>query len=91
MRAFAIVAVCSGGRRTGRCSEQYCSECHNATDWAGGVAFDTMSPDNIGDDAEVWEHAVRKLRGNLMPPPGKPQPSRAELQQFVSVHGRQAG
>jgi hypothetical protein len=64
--------------------EQYCSECHNATDWAGGVAFDTMSPDDVSDDAEVWEHAVRKLRGNLMPPPGKPRPSPDETQQFVS-------
>jgi mono/diheme cytochrome c family protein len=63
--------------------ERYCSECHNATDWAGGVAFDTMNPDEVGGDAEVWEHAVRKLRGNLMPPPGKPQPSPEESRQFV--------
>ena len=64
--------------------EHYCFECHNATDWAGGVAFDTMSPEDISSDAEVWEHAVRKLRGNLMPPPGKPRPSPQELRQFVS-------
>jgi hypothetical protein len=63
--------------------EKYCSECHNATDWAGGVAFDTMTPENIGSDAEVWEHAVRKLRANLMPPPGKPQPSSEESRRFV--------
>jgi len=23
----------------------YCTDCHNATDWAGSVAFDTMTPD----------------------------------------------
>ncbi len=54
--------------------EQYCSKCHNSTDWAGGVAFDTMSPETFGDDAKEWEEAVRKLRGRLMPPPDKPQP-----------------
>ena len=27
--------------------EDYCVECHNATDWAGGVAFDTMEPASV--------------------------------------------
>ena len=49
--------------------ERYCFDCHNTTDWAGGVAFDTMSFDNVGQDAKVWEEAVRKLRGGFMPPP----------------------
>jgi len=62
----------------------YCSKCHNATDWAGGVAFDTMSQDGIPDDAETWEHAVRKLRGQLMPPPGNPQPVKAARKEFIS-------
>ena len=64
--------------------EKYCSDCHNATDWAGGVAFDTMRPESIAADAKVWEEAVRKLRGGLMPPPGEPQPDAATSKQFVS-------
>jgi hypothetical protein len=62
----------------------YCSKCHNATDWAGGVAFDTMTFDSIPDDAETWEHAVRKLRGQLMPPPGNPQPAKEARKEFIS-------
>jgi mono/diheme cytochrome c family protein len=62
----------------------YCSKCHNATDWAGGVAFDTMTQDNIPEDAETWEHAVRKLRGQLMPPPGNPQPAKEARRSFIS-------
>jgi mono/diheme cytochrome c family protein len=62
----------------------YCSKCHNATDWAGGVAFDTMTFDSIPDDAETWEHAVRKLRGQLMPPPGNPQPAKEARREFIS-------
>src|SRR5690606_7615800 len=27
--------------------EQYCFDCHNTTDWAGGTAFDIMSFDNL--------------------------------------------
>jgi hypothetical protein len=64
--------------------EKYCSECHNAEDWAGGVAFDTMTPESVPQEAETFEHVVRKLRGRLMPPPGKPQPDGAALQSFVS-------
>ena len=49
--------------------QHYCTECHNVTDWAGGVAFDSMSPDEIHSDAKVWEDAITKLQGGFMPPP----------------------
>jgi mono/diheme cytochrome c family protein len=69
--------------------DQYCSECHNATDWAGEIAFDTMLPESIPEDAAIWEEAVRKLRGRLMPPPGKPQPDQATIDSFVAwMEGR---
>ena len=48
---------------------RYCVECHNVTDWAGDVAFDSMTPDQIPSDAKTWEAAIRKLRGGFMPPP----------------------
>ncbi len=51
--------------------DKYCVSCHNATDWAGGVAFDTLELDAVASDAEIWENTIRKLRGALMPPPGK--------------------
>jgi hypothetical protein len=63
---------------------QYCSKCHNAEDWAGGVAFDTMTAQEIPNDAKVWEHAVSKLRGRLMPPPGNPQPPNDKIHGFVA-------
>jgi hypothetical protein len=63
--------------------KQYCSKCHNAEDWAGGVAFDTMTPEEIPEQAETWEHAMRKLRGRLMPPAGNPQPDAATVRSFV--------
>jgi mono/diheme cytochrome c family protein len=65
--------------------DKYCSSCHNSTDWAGGVAFDTMTLDGVGDDAEVWEEAVRRLRGALMPPPGEPQPDNASRKAFYGA------
>ena len=61
-----------------------CEKCHNSEDWAGGVAFDTMSPSEVGTDAETWEKAVSKLRGRLMPPPGQTQPDQKTIDGFVS-------
>jgi len=63
--------------------EEYCSECHNSTDWAGGVAFDTLSEADVPEDTKLWEGAVRKLRGHLMPPPGSKQPAQAQADSFV--------
>ena len=62
----------------------YCEKCHNTTDWTGGIAFDTMQPDGIPQDAKVWETAVSKLRGRMMPPPGEKQPDQATIDSFVS-------
>ena len=62
----------------------YCEKCHNLTDWTGGIAFDTMKPDAIPTDAKVWEAAVSKLRGRMMPPPGEKQPDQATIDSFVS-------
>jgi len=62
----------------------YCEKCHNATDWTGGIAFDTMQPDGIAQEAKVWEAAVSKLRGRMMPPPGEKQPDQATIDSFVA-------
>ena len=53
-------------------------------DWAGGVAFDSMSADGIPQDAKIWEQAVRKLRGGMMPPPGHKRPDHAAIKNLVS-------
>jgi hypothetical protein len=61
----------------------HCSKCHNSEDWAGGVAFDTMSSADIPGNAETWEKVVSKLRGRLMPPPNEPQPDQHQIDAFV--------
>jgi hypothetical protein len=64
--------------------QQRCVKCHNSVDWSGGLAFDTMSPHEVAADAEVWEKAVRKLQGRLMPPPGEAQPDQQTVDSLVS-------
>jgi hypothetical protein len=62
----------------------YCYECHNETDLAADLDFDALEGDEIGAHAEVWERAVRKLRGRMMPPPGGARPDNAEVDGFVA-------
>lgn len=53
--------------------DKYCTQCHNVTDWAGEIAFDTMSPNEIPQDAKIWEKAISELHGGFMPPPNAKQ------------------
>jgi hypothetical protein len=61
----------------------YCEKCHNTDDWAGGIAFATMEPQDIPSDAKIWEAAVTKLSGRMMPPPGQKQPTQAMVDAFL--------
>src|SRR5689334_13213267 len=58
----------------------YCVTCHNARAKTGGLALDSVG----WDDAQVWEKALRKLRGHQMPPPGSPQPPQKDVDSFVA-------
>src|SRR6185295_1021714 len=64
--------------------DQYCVTCHNQRSKTANVMFDTMDLANLSKDAKIWERAVRKLRGGMMPPPGARQPDRAAVQGFAS-------
>jgi mono/diheme cytochrome c family protein len=64
--------------------DQYCVGCHNQRSKTGGVSFDTMDISDVSKQPEIWEKAVRKLRGGLMPPPGARQPERATVDTFVA-------
>src|SRR4029077_17124233 len=64
--------------------DQYCVACHNQRTKTAGVTFDTLDPARVSGDADVWEKAVRKLRGGMMPPPGVRRPEQASVDTFVS-------
>ncbi len=62
----------------------YCVTCHNARLKTGGLALDGLNLETAPDDAQIWEKALRKMRGRLMPPPGAPQPSQREIDSFAA-------
>jgi len=72
-----------------RMLDQYCMDCHNLDDFAGGLAFDLMDTDNLLTDAESWEKVLLKLKAGMMPPLGNDRPNEREVEAFVEdlAHG----
>jgi hypothetical protein len=64
--------------------DTYCITCHNTRAKTGGLSLDGLSLQTAADNAPVWEKALRKLRGNQMPPPGSPQPPQKDVESFVA-------
>src|SRR5262244_3568631 len=62
----------------------YCVGCHNSRAKIGGLALDGLDLQSPADNAEIWEEALRKLRGHLMPTPGSSQPTQKDVDSFVS-------
>ena len=63
--------------------DRYCADCHNDVEYTADVSFEGLGPQSIGEHAELFEKAVRKLRGRLMPPPGEPRPDDQLLSSFI--------
>ena len=62
--------------------DRYCVACHNARLRTSDLALDELDLSNIGAAPRVWEQVVHKLRGDLMPPPGRPRPDRVRYDGF---------
>jgi mono/diheme cytochrome c family protein len=64
--------------------KQYCVGCHNDKAKTGGVTFQGITAASVAKDPEVFEKAVRKLRGRVMPPPGAKQPDGKAVDSLVA-------
>ena len=79
--------------------DRYCVTCHNermvngrgraASPLVGqlravGLTLDTLDLAEVGSHADRWERVVRKLRGGVMPPAGRPRPPADELEAFLT-------
>jgi cytochrome c5 len=62
----------------------YCTGCHSNRAKVGGLTLEGLDLQAAADNADVWEKVLRKLRGNLMPPPGSPRPPQKDLNSFAA-------
>src|SRR5215471_6211553 len=64
--------------------DRYCVGCHNERTKTAGLALDTLDMARAGEHAQVWEKVIKKLRGRMMPPPGRPRPDENAYDAVVS-------
>jgi len=64
--------------------KQYCSGCHNDRAKIGGISFQNITAESVAKNPDLFEKAVRKLRGRVMPPPGARQPDGTAVDSLVA-------
>jgi hypothetical protein len=63
--------------------QKYCSSCHNDRAKTGGISFDDAPVAEAGAHSEIFEKALVKLRGGMMPPQGMPRPDEPTMNAFI--------
>jgi hypothetical protein len=63
--------------------QTYCFGCHNSIVRAGEILFDQMDSESVPEHPDIFERAVSRLRGGLMPPPGAPRPPPEQIDALV--------
>jgi hypothetical protein len=65
--------------------QQYCGECHNDNLLTGNLSLDKFDVEKAYASDSTAERMVRKLRAQMMPPPGQPRPSPDTLLALVQT------
>jgi cytochrome c5 len=60
--------------------DQYCVTCHSDRIKRANLSLEKLDLTTAGDNPQVWEKVVRKLRAGVMPPPGMRRPSLSEYE-----------
>jgi len=58
--------------------DQYCVTCHNDKTKRANLTLEKLDLTTVGDNPQLWEKVIRKLRAGVMPPPGMRRPPVAE-------------
>jgi len=64
--------------------KQYCTGCHNDKAKIGGASFENITAASIAKNPDLFEKAVRKLQGHVMPPPNAKQPDGKAVDSLVA-------
>ncbi len=73
--AVAFTAVAAPQETINR----YCVGCHNQRLKTAKLELDVLDVTHPEKNALIWERAIRKLRGGMMPPPGASKPPLADV------------
>src|SRR6266550_164314 len=79
-----VLAAATAQAQPAALINRYCVTCHNQRLKTAKLELDTLDVSRPEKDALVWERAIRKLRGGMMPPPGAPRPAAVEVQALAA-------
>jgi mono/diheme cytochrome c family protein len=65
--------------------DRYCATCHSNRLKTGGLVLEGLPVAQAGQQAQVWEKVVRKVRTGMMPPANAPRPDRATLDALAAT------
>ena len=82
--AFVLAAAAANAQPNQALVNRYCVTCHNQRLKTAKLELDTLDLTHPEKDALVWERAIRKLRGGMMPPPGAARPPAADVQALAA-------
>jgi hypothetical protein len=81
---FAPAAVAQHGTLdSGALFEQYCTKCHNSTDYAGGISLEGANATSLANTPDVGEKLIKRLRAGMMPPAGEKRPDYDTVQKLA--------
>jgi mono/diheme cytochrome c family protein len=64
--------------------DQYCVTCHSVRLKSGGLVLENADLAHVGNNVELWEKVVRKLRAGVMPPQGARRPDAATMHALIA-------
>jgi len=82
--ACTVTAAAQQATPTKALVDRYCVSCHNQRLKTAKLELDRLDLTHPEKEALTWERAIRKLRGGMMPPPGAPKPSLAEVNSLAT-------
>src|SRR6185436_13292299 len=62
--------------------DQYCVTCHSDRIKRANLSLEKLDLSTVGDNPQLWEKVIRKLRAGVMPPPGMRRPPLPEYESF---------
>jgi len=65
--------------------QRYCASCHNPNQKKGNLVLEGFDVDGSPSNATVAEKVIRKLRAQMMPPPGSRKPAGDTLLALVET------
>ena len=65
--------------------KRYCGGCHNAKTMKGNLSLDDYAVETAPDNLEASEKMIRKMRADIMPPPGSRRPTGDTLQLLMET------